>query len=159
MKRDAVKFSASLVKRLLCARILGTVCFPRTNPGRVNRQWDKTQLWMWNQNVLFAMDNFKKTCTNNPELLYMWQTHSSERGLGAAGQAPCSLFPSLSSSACQSPGDVCQQSEKAPQQFMPRVSFGEPDGRKTWQLQSDSLWDIYQLWRAENKSGTNPSIF
>ena len=43
--------------------------------------------------MLLATNSFKKTCTNNPELLYMWQTHSSERGLELLVKRPVLFSP------------------------------------------------------------------
>lgn len=69
--------------------------------------------------------------------------------LGVAGQEPCFLFSSLSTSACQLLR-MCANSLKRPRSSLCQESLWQTRWTKTWQLQSDSLGDIYQLWRAEN---------
>lgn len=67
--------------------------------------------------------------------------------LGAAGQVPCFLFPSLSPSACQLLS-MCANCLKRPKSLLCQEPLWQTRWTKTWQLQSDSLGDIYQLWRA-----------
>lgn len=64
-----------------------------------------------------------------------------------AGQAPLFLFSSLSSSVCQL---LCANSLKRPSSSLCQKSVWQSRWAETWQLQSDSLGDIYQFWRAEN---------
>lgn len=65
---------------------------------------------------------------------------------GTAGQAPSFLFSSLSSSVCQL---LCANSLKRPSSSLCQKSVWQSRWAKTWLLQSESLGDIYQFWRAE----------